>query len=128
MIDTTPKNNPSLYFDCHVFACTNERPDNHARGSCAKRGSVKLRNYMKARAKELKIPGVRINSAGCLDRCELGPVIVLYPEGIWYQAKSVEDIDAILQEHLINGNRVERLILQPEQTGLEPELASLKND
>ena len=110
---------PAVYYDCHVFVCTNERPDSHARGSCAKRGSVKLRNYMKARAKELNIPGVRINSAGCLDRCELGPVVVIYPEGVWYQVNTVEDIDAILQDHLISGQRVERLILQPEQTGLE---------
>lgn len=105
---------PDPYYRLHVFCCTNERPDKHPRGSCAKRGSVNLRNYMKARSKELGLNGVRINSAGCLDRCELGPVVVVYPEGIWYRADTTEDIDAILIEHLQNGDRVERLLVQPE--------------
>ncbi|MBF0251990.1 MAG: (2Fe-2S) ferredoxin domain-containing protein [Alphaproteobacteria bacterium] len=99
------------YFHLHVFCCTNERPDKHPRGSCAGRGGVKLRNYMKVRAKELAIPGVRINSAGCLDRCELGPVVVIYPQGIWYRMDSFEDVDEILAEHLQNGRIVERLRL-----------------
>jgi len=105
---------PAPYYRLHVFACTNARPDGHARGSCAGRGGVKLRNYMKARAKELGIGGVRINSAGCLDRCELGPVVVIYPEGVWYKAQTVEDIDEILQTHVIGGGRVARLMLRPE--------------
>lgn len=107
---------PDPYYDAHVFCCTNRRPDGHRRGSCAAHGSEKLRDYMKARAKELGLGRMRINSAGCLDRCELGPTIVIYPEGIWYTARTQADIDEILQAHLVEGGRVERLMLQPDQT------------
>ena len=106
---------PAPYFRLHLFVCTNTRPDGHHRGSCANKGSVALRNYMKARAKELGLGGVRINSAGCLDRCELGPVVVVYPDGIWYRCETRDDAEAILTEHLQNGRRVERLMLQPDE-------------
>ena len=66
---------------------------------------------MKARAKELGLKGVRVNSAGCLDRCEFGPVIVIYPEGVWYRAETREDIDEILTVHLRDKGRVRRLML-----------------
>ena len=77
-------------------------------------GSEKLRNYMKARAKELGLDGVRINQALCLDRCELGPTMVIYPEQVWYTYRTIEDAEEILQKHIIKGERVERLMLQPE--------------
>lgn len=105
---------PDLYYQVHIFACTNTRPEKHSRGSCAARGAQKLRDYMKVRAKELGIEAVRVNSAGCLDRCELGPVVVIYPEGVWYSVQTFEDIDEILDTHVINGGRVERLMLTPE--------------
>ncbi len=75
---------PRPYYDAHVFCCTNRRPAGHPRGCCAEKGSEALRDYMKGRAKELGLKNVRINSAGCLDRCELGPSVLIYPEGIWY--------------------------------------------
>ncbi len=96
---------PKLFFDFHVFVCTNRRPDGHAKGSCAERGSEKLRDYMKARAKELGLARVRINTAACLDRCEHGPCIVVYPEGVWYHIGSTADVDAVLQRHLVEGGR-----------------------
>ncbi len=102
---------PPLFFETHVFVCCNRRPDGHKRGSCAAAGSEHLRDYMKARVKELGIKNVRINSAGCLDRCESGPVIVIYPEGIWYKITSTEDVDAVLQSHLIEGGRALHLRL-----------------
>jgi len=105
---------PEPYYDCHVFCCVNERPDGHPRGSCSKRGSVRLRNYMKARAKELGLERVRINRSGCLDRCELGPTVVIYPEGVWYHYETRDDVDEILQRHVIDKGRVERLMLKPE--------------
>ena len=105
---------PLPYYRLHVFLCTNSRPATHPRGSCAGSGATPLRDYMKARVKELKLPNVRINSAGCLDRCECGPVMVIYPDGIWYSFKTHDDIDEILQTHLIDGGRVERLLLRPE--------------
>jgi (2Fe-2S) ferredoxin len=107
---------PSPFYRLHVFVCTNRRPDGHPRGSCAARGSEPLRDYLKARAKELGLSNVRINSAGCLDRCELGPTMVVYPEGVWYGFKTTEDIDEILETHLVAGGRVGRLMLQPTDT------------
>lgn len=102
---------PTPFFDAHLFVCTNRRPDGHKRGSCAARGSEGLRDYMKARAKELGIPNIRVNSAGCLDRCELGPCLVIYPEGVWYRIDTRDDVDAVLQTHLVEGGRVTRLML-----------------
>ena len=84
---------PDRHFDVHVFCCINERIAGHHRGSCSARGSVALQEYMKARAKELKIDKrLRINKSGCLDRCELGPVMVIYPEGTWYHYRSREAV------------------------------------
>ena len=103
------------FYRAHVFVCTNVRPPGHKRGCCAEKGSEKLRDYMKARAKELGLEETRINVAGCLDRCELGPVLVIYPEGIWYSYHSREDIDEILTEHMVHGRCVARLMLHPDQ-------------
>ena len=79
---------------------------------------------MKARSKELKInQRIRINKSGCLDRCELGPVMVIYPEGAWYHYQSREDIDEILDMHVIQGRPVERLLLKPGQKIMDPEVS-----
>ena len=91
---------PAPYYRVHVFCCVNERPAGHPRGCCKEKGSEKLRNYMKARAKELGLDDVRINQSGCLDRCELGPTMVIYPEGVWYSCKTPADIDEILVNHV----------------------------
>lgn len=104
---------PALFYDRHVFVCCNRREAGHPRGCCAEKDSEELRDYMKAKAKALGIKKVRVNSAGCLDRCELGPNMVIYPEGIWYRPTSFEDVDEILQKHLIEGGRVDRLMLKP---------------
>ncbi len=109
------------YYKAHIFCCNNERPAGHPRGCCKEKGSDKLRNYMKTRVKELGIADTRVNVAGCLDRCELGPVLVIYPEGAWYTAATPADIDEILEKHLIGGQRVERLLLTPDQKELRPE-------
>lgn len=106
----------ALFYNRHVFFCTNERPPGHERGCCVEKDSVKLRNYMKAKVKELGIESTRINTAGCLDRCELGPVVVIYPEGVWYRCASREDADEIISKHLIGGQKVERLMLPIEKS------------
>ena len=112
MSDAPDKQKPvELFFRAHVFCCTNQRPDDHSRGSCASKGSIKLRDYMKVRAKELGLSDVRINSSGCLDRCEDGPAMVIYPEGVWYSPKTREDIDEILQKHLLDGGRARTLLM-----------------
>jgi (2Fe-2S) ferredoxin len=105
---------PAPFYACHVFCCTNVRPEGHPRGSCARKNSVELRNYMKDKAKQMGLKGVRINTAGCLDRCELGPTMVIYPGGIWYRYTSHADIDEILEAHVKNAARVPRLMLRPE--------------
>jgi (2Fe-2S) ferredoxin len=102
---------PAPFFRAHVFVCCNRRPDGHRRGSCAARGSEALRDYMKARAKELGLKGVRINQSGCLDRCEFGPAMVIYPEGVWYSPKTRDEVDEILQAHLVEGGRARHLML-----------------
>jgi len=109
-----PDEDPPAYYRRHVFCCTNLRPSGHPRGCCQEKGSVRLRNYMKARAKELGLDDVRINASGCLDRCELGPTMVIYPEGVWYRCPTIEDVEEVLQVHLIGGGRVARLMLHPE--------------
>ena len=100
------------YYRHHVFFCTNQREDgSQCCGQCSARTS---RDYLKHRTKELDIAGpggVRVNVAGCLDRCEEGPVIVVYPEGVWYTYVDREDLEEILSEHLVNGRVVERLRL-----------------
>ncbi|WP_439816647.1 (2Fe-2S) ferredoxin domain-containing protein [Zavarzinia sp. CC-PAN008] len=105
---------PPLYFRLHVFCCTNERAEGHPRGSCKRRGSEALRDYMKKRAKQEGLEGIRINASGCLDRCELGPTMVIYPEGIWYSFHSEADVEEIIARHLKKGERVERLLLPPD--------------
>jgi len=98
------------YYQHHVFFCTNQRND--GRQSCNDCGAQKLRDYAKQRCKELGISGpgqVRINSAGCLDRCQDGPVLVIYPEETWYQYVDHVDIDEIIDQHLVAGKTVDRL-------------------
>jgi (2Fe-2S) ferredoxin len=109
------RSDPALYYDTHVFCCTNRRDPGHARGCCAEKNSEALREYMKKRCKELGLKKIRINAAGCLDRCELGPVMVIYPEGIWYSCKTTQDIDRVIEEHVIKGGRVQELMLLPTQ-------------
>ena len=70
-----------------------------------------MRDYMKSRAKQMGLKRVRVNQAGCLDRCELGPCMVIYPEGIWYKIETNADVDMILEQHVRDGNRVPELML-----------------
>lgn len=99
------------FYQHHVFCCTNRREPGHTRGCCAEKNAEALRDYMKNRVKALGIAKTRINNSGCLDRCELGPTMVIYPEGVWYSCKSKEDIDEVIREHLQGGCIVERLKL-----------------
>jgi len=69
---------------------------------------------MKSMAGEMGLDDVRINTSGCLDRCELGPTIVIYPEGVWYRCRNTADIDEILTRHIRDGGRVGHLMLRPE--------------
>ena len=98
------------YYSHHVFFCCNQRDG--ARVCCNDKGASALRDYAKRRVKELELAGkgkVRINQAGCLDRCEEGPVCVVYPEGTWYTYVDETDVDEIIDSHLVNGEPVSRL-------------------
>ena len=98
------------YFEQHVFLCINQRED--GRPCCADRGALAAQKHAKKRLKELDMNGqgkIRINQSGCLDRCEEGPVLVVYPQGTWYTYVDTQDIDDIIDTHLIGGKIVERL-------------------
>ena len=98
------------FYKYHVFFCTNRRENGAA--CCADNDADALRDYAKDQIKKLKMKGpgkCRINSAGCMDRCNKGPVIVVYPEGVWYTYHDRADIDEIIEQHLQNGRIVERL-------------------
>jgi (2Fe-2S) ferredoxin len=99
-----------MYYRYHMFFCTNLREDGCA--CCQNHAAQAMRDYAKARTKQLGLTGpggVRVNTAGCMDRCAEGPVIVVYPEAVWYTYVDKEDIDEIVEEHLRNGRVVERL-------------------
>ena len=98
-------------YDFHFFICQNQRPDGHPRGCCLSNGSDKLLNYMKARVKELGIQNIRVNKSGCMDQCEKGPVMVVYPQGVWYSPKTIEDIEEIINSHILNTKSVERVLM-----------------
>ncbi len=102
------------YYRHHVFFCTNQRDD--GRQSCNDCGSKDAREYVKKRCKALGISGegrVRINTAGCLDRCEQGPVVVVYPDETWYTYVDQDDLDEIIDRHLVGGEVVKRLLIDP---------------
>tara|TARA_R110001606_G_scaffold358134_1_gene509676 strand:- start:215 stop:529 length:315 start_codon:yes stop_codon:yes gene_type:complete len=100
------------YYERHIFFCLNERDEKAERPCCAHAGAERLQGYAKQQAKAKGLLGegkLRVNKSGCLDRCELGPCAVVYPEGVWYRYFDEADIDEIIDSHLVNGTPVERL-------------------
>ncbi|RZU00562.1 (2Fe-2S) ferredoxin domain-containing protein [Rivibacter subsaxonicus] len=103
------------YYERHIFFCLNKRDGTEA--SCALHDVELAYAHCKGRVKALGLNGpgqVRVNKAGCLDRCAGGPVAVVYPEGTWYTYVDRHDIDEIVERHLQGGEVVERLLLAPE--------------
>jgi (2Fe-2S) ferredoxin len=100
------------YYERHVFFCCNQRAADDPRGCCEAKGASALRDYAKKRVKELGLAGegrTRVNQAGCLDRCEEGPCMVVYPDAVWYTYVDRADVDEIIDEHIRHGRVVERL-------------------
>lgn len=101
------------FYRCHIFVCTNQRGPDAPKPSCGPRGGQDFRDWAKDRAKALGIKGIRINQSGCLGLCARGPVMVVYPDGVWYAPRSLEDMERILSEHLRDGVPVDALRIQP---------------
>ncbi|MCR5944143.1 (2Fe-2S) ferredoxin domain-containing protein (plasmid) [Brucella anthropi] len=98
-------------YQVHVFCCTNERPATHWRGSCGAKRGRQLCDYMCRLAMTLGMRRIRINHAGCMNVCEHGPVMVIYPEGVWYRFETEDDVSEILRSHVGGGRHVDRLRL-----------------
>lgn len=103
-------------FEKHIFVCENKRPERDPKGCCANKKSPEVRALFKKRLKELGISSsVRSNAAGCLDACEYGITIVVYPEQVWYGGVTLDDVEEILQSHIIRNIPVERLKIKDEK-------------
>ncbi len=99
-------------FKRHVFVCLNERDLNDPIGCCKHKGSERIFNILKAGTVKHGLKGtVRVNRAGCLDHCDFGPSVVIYPEGTWYRVPTEEDAREILERHIVGGEVVERLLM-----------------
>lgn len=103
-----------MFYDRHIFVCDNKRaPDE--RKSCGLHNSESILKHMKKRSKEMGFQGkLRIQRSGCLDRCELGPVVVSYPEGKWFRISTIEEAEEFLQNYVLHSDlqKVESLVLQ----------------
>ena len=96
-------------FDRHVFVCLHQRPEGDPRGSCAPKGSAQVLDLLKGEVHRRGLEGVRVQRAGCLDQCEKGVSVVVYPEATWYGRVAPADCAEIVERHLVGGNPVERL-------------------
>lgn len=115
MTDRTLPNTPETpYYERHIFFCLNERKNGE--DCCAHHQAQAGFDRCKQLVRQAQLSGpgqVRVNKAGCLDRCAAGPVAVVYPEGVWYTYVDASDIDDIVNQHLIGGKVVERLLVPP---------------
>lgn len=104
---------PNPRFTRHIFVCTNTRPPGHPKGCCTASGSEQVRTWFKLGVEQRGLKGVvRANAAGCLDQCEHGCTVVVYPEQVWYGGVTPDDVPEIINEHLIGGRPVERLLIK----------------
>jgi (2Fe-2S) ferredoxin len=105
---------PHSYYERHIFFCLNERKNGEA--CCAQFKAQEAFDHCKSLVREAGLSGpgqVRVNKAGCLDRCAAGPVAVIYPEAVWYSYVDNADIEEIVESHLKHGKVVERLLTPP---------------
>ncbi len=100
--------------EIQLFCCVNTRDPSHPRGSCGYHAPFDAPEYLASRLSQLpQLSHLQINSSGCMDRCEQGPVLVIYPQGVWYCYRSRRDVDEIITHHLMGGEVVQRLLLKP---------------
>ena len=113
MSEMTPT--PPQYYQRHIFFCINQRTNGE--NCCADHGAQEAFAHCKALVKQRGLAGpgkIRVNKSGCLDRCAAGPVAVVYPDGVWYSYVDLQDIEEIVESHLVRGQIVERLLAPPE--------------
>jgi len=100
-------------FQRHIFVCANQRDKGHPRGCCDPTGEAVLQKIFKKKLADHGIRGdvVRANKSGCLEQCEHGPTVVVYPDAVWYGGVTEGDVDEIIESHIVRGKPVERLVL-----------------
>ncbi len=109
-------------FERHLFLCTHERDESSTKGCCAAKGSGAIASALKRAAYDRGLKRiVRVNKSGCLDQCGRGATCVVYPEGVWYGGVTLDDVDEIVERHLVGGEPVERLVIPDDElTGRRP--------
>lgn len=103
-----------MHFKKHLFFCINQK--DNGKTCCQDHHANIFRDYAHDKLKAMGLIGeglYRVNKSGCLGRCELGPILVVYPDGVWYTYESTSDIDEIIELHLIGGQIVNRLLVEP---------------
>jgi len=114
----------------HVFVCLNERDVSHPKGCCKHRGSTAIFAFLKSRVSDLGLKDtVRISQAGCMEHCQYGPTVVVYPEAVWYRIQSLEQAKEIMDKHILGGQVVEhlRMELLEDNPSSEENIDTLKN-
>jgi (2Fe-2S) ferredoxin len=102
-----------MVYDKHIFICTNQRAEGAHRKSCGEAHGMEIVDAFKKKLKELNLPiKLRAQKAGCLDICDFGQTIAVYPEGVFYVGVELSDVDEIIHEHIVNDRVVERLRLE----------------
>jgi (2Fe-2S) ferredoxin len=115
-------------YERHVFICLNTRDEANPRGDCTRKGSEQVLARFKELVKQKNLkPRIRAQKSGCLDTCELGVSVVVYPEAVWYKQVKPEDVDEIVESHLVNGVPVERLRMHPSTPGDSSKLNPIGN-
>jgi (2Fe-2S) ferredoxin len=99
-------------FEKHIFICGNRREQGAPRPSCDPTGKAELQKFFKEKLAARGLKGkVRANQSGCLDQCEHGPNLVVYPEAVWYGKVTLDDVEEIIDSHISGGKPVERLMM-----------------
>lgn len=105
-------------YDKHILVCIKERAEEHPRGCCMENGGMDIRKRFVQLVNQYGLKGkVRANKTGCLDVCEIGPNVVIYPDNIWYTGVKVEDVDEIFERSVLNNEVVDRLVASKETWG-----------
>jgi (2Fe-2S) ferredoxin len=104
-----------VIFRYHAFCCFQQRPAGHPKGSCGAAGGGELWERLGSAIQSRQLTRTTMTATGCLGFCNAGPLMVVYPEGVWYQPRTREDIDEIVQSHFVEGRPVERLIVVLER-------------